>query len=686
MSLVHNKPKLILSMHDFGSVSQLAERGQLTKLKSFILAGRETESFGNKLVEEEEHTSGELGIIRSRPVIKAVQNGHQPVVGYLLSTFSDIVCSNSSGRYPHSTRDSTALHSAAEKGHVGILKLLVESSADVNCRDTRTGWTPLHAAISSGQEDAIEYLTSCQADVNAADTNGKTPLQEVIVRHASSVYGKNCAWLFRVVEMLLKSEASIRQAAHNGHTVFHYIALCNNDTSQQVLKVLIKNNPQLAWTVLQMPSKGRNYTELPAILFAAEWRNERFIEFITSQPECSPTIAADALLALSTYQNTHYKIILKLWEKAFNKYGQGYLVEYLPSDYGNRVEICSLDKAHQLIIVTNESNDFTDLHYQFLIMRERIFGTGSRATIEYLWKLGHQMCEKKCFAEAEQLYTKALKMMLLNITGEYSQPGCYTYKSYLYTRLQTEFTGQKFQKLVTQMLSNGYKPNFFQLVSYGLEIIKHEHSLTTDTLHQLFSLLGAWAYAEWKTTGCLINEIEKLGCEMVNSFSFLQLLSFSYGCSSEPLYILPEEHDEYVSFMVDGLFYWEAGSLAINAVDRNGNRPLHVVATQTSMNVTSRCMHTAETEINFASVLVDNGTHLDAVNSRGKTAYEICSNPEIKAIIAPPKPLPLACLASRAVVAEDIPYNELTCIPSHIKPFVAFHDCSANRDNFQHRI
>ena len=48
-------------------------------------------------------------------------------------------------------------------------------------------------------------------------------------------------------------------------------------------------------------------------------------------------------------------------------------------NYENGLEVCSLD-AHELIPVATESDTFTVLHYQFLIMRERIFGIGSRAT------------------------------------------------------------------------------------------------------------------------------------------------------------------------------------------------------------------------------------------------------------------------------------------------------------------
>ena len=143
-------------------------------------------------------------------------------------------------------------------------------------------------------------------------------------------------------------------------------------------------------------------------------------------------------------------------------------------------------------------------------------------------------------------------MMVLNITGEYSQPGCYIHVDDLLTTLHTEY---RFDKLVRHKRNSSYKPDFFQVVSYGLELTKRitKHLTATRyicfTTHLVFSLLAVWAYDEWKTKKeRLSNEIEQLGHEMVSNFSFLQLLSYSYGGTSEPMYIPPEEHNEFISF------------------------------------------------------------------------------------------------------------------------------------------
>ena len=226
MSTVLKKPMLTLTSDNYEKVRKLAERGELTELKDWI---KESVShyMGNK-----NFLSGcasvEQGIIRSCPVIKAAQNGQYHVVEYFIAEYSDIV------EYPShpSNNATTALHSAAEEGHVGILKLLTEPNIEVNCRDTNTGRTPLHSAVHSGQEAAIQYLISCQADVNAADTNGRTPLHKVILQHTSGEHGKDYAWLCRAVQMLLKSGASVYKTDHDGRTAVHKIAQLDDSASQ----------------------------------------------------------------------------------------------------------------------------------------------------------------------------------------------------------------------------------------------------------------------------------------------------------------------------------------------------------------------------------------------------------------------------------------------------------------------
>ena len=46
---------------------------------------------------------------------------------------------------------NTALHLAAEKGFVEMVKLLVEFEAQLDCHNKCSGWTPLHFAAYEGK-------------------------------------------------------------------------------------------------------------------------------------------------------------------------------------------------------------------------------------------------------------------------------------------------------------------------------------------------------------------------------------------------------------------------------------------------------------------------------------------------------------------------------------------------------
>ncbi|MEO5795274.1 MAG: ankyrin repeat domain-containing protein [Rhodoferax sp.] len=69
-------------------------------------------------------------------------------------------------------QDESPLMIAALEGQLDICTQLIAKNADVN----KTGWTPLHYAASRGHLDVIRLLLDNYAFIDAASPNGTTPL------------------------------------------------------------------------------------------------------------------------------------------------------------------------------------------------------------------------------------------------------------------------------------------------------------------------------------------------------------------------------------------------------------------------------------------------------------------------------------------------------------------------------
>ncbi|KAM4619380.1 protein phosphatase 1 regulatory subunit 12A [Polymixia lowei] len=76
---------------------------------------------------------------------------------------------------PHSNTKATALHVAAAKGYIEVLKVLLQCGLDVDSRDI-DGWTALHAAAHWGQEEVCTLLADNMCDMGAVNNVGQTPL------------------------------------------------------------------------------------------------------------------------------------------------------------------------------------------------------------------------------------------------------------------------------------------------------------------------------------------------------------------------------------------------------------------------------------------------------------------------------------------------------------------------------
>ncbi|XP_059555646.1 ankyrin repeat domain-containing protein 66 [Myotis daubentonii] len=85
--------------------------------------------------------------------------------------------------------DRTPLHWAAIKGHMEVMKLLIQCGARP-CLVTAVGWTPAHFAAESGHLHVLKMLHALHAAIDAPDFFGDTP------KRIAQIYGQKACVTF----------------------------------------------------------------------------------------------------------------------------------------------------------------------------------------------------------------------------------------------------------------------------------------------------------------------------------------------------------------------------------------------------------------------------------------------------------------------------------------------------------
>jgi ankyrin repeat protein len=118
-------------------------------------------------------------------------------------------------------RKCTALSVAAENGHVGVVSLLVEAMANVDCKSSSRQVPAIQLAATYGHAATVAVLVAAGARVNAADELGVTAL------HAAAGIGAT-----DVVRHLLEGKADVHMKTTGwvsgmapGATALHYVSM-----------------------------------------------------------------------------------------------------------------------------------------------------------------------------------------------------------------------------------------------------------------------------------------------------------------------------------------------------------------------------------------------------------------------------------------------------------------------------
>ena len=103
----------------------------------------------------------------------------------------------------------------------------------------------------------------------------------------------------------------------------------------------------------------------------------------------------------------------------------------------------------------------------------------------------------------------------------------------------------------------------------------------------------------------------------------------------------------------------------VNAVDHNGDTPLHRAVTYRPRGNKIHCL------MDILQLLFDGGAHHDFVNNNGKTPMDLAETDEARIILLERRKLELRCISAKAVKKFGIPY--LGVVPKILEKYINMH-------------
>jgi len=196
------------------------------------------------------------------PLHQAISIGEVEIVKLLIDSGADLNVVEGEHKYRSMvTRNWTPLHLAASGNDPQIVKYLLIAGAKVDVRDARER-TPLHVAISEGNSEILKELIAGGADVNAMAYRGYSSYQQsalhIAVTHNSP----------KSVEVLLKAGADFNVQDQRGNTPLHEVATTDN---VEIAKLLIS-----AGTNINIKNK-ENQTALDV---AVRYQNKKVVNLL----------------------------------------------------------------------------------------------------------------------------------------------------------------------------------------------------------------------------------------------------------------------------------------------------------------------------------------------------------------------------------------------------------------------
>lgn len=272
------------------------------------------------------------------PLLLAAERGHLEVVRMLLQSHARVDVFDEDGK--------AALHLAAEKGHEDIADVLLSHKAFVNAK-TKLGLTPLHHAAQNGYTRLVRLLVETHAaSTDALSLSKQTPL------HLAAMSGQ-----LGVCSSLLKLRADITATDCHGQTPLHLAA--ENDHSE-VVQLFLQHRPELA-TLANV--EGATCTHIAAAKGSVAVIREllRFNQGGTSSLHNKANGSYPLHLAAARGHTEVVKVLLEAGASAGDEDSEGMTAIHLAAQSGH-IHILDALKDNTALKISSSKTGLTALH------------------------------------------------------------------------------------------------------------------------------------------------------------------------------------------------------------------------------------------------------------------------------------------------------------------------------------
>uniref|UniRef100_A0A8C5QBB0 No mechanoreceptor potential C n=1 Tax=Leptobrachium leishanense TaxID=445787 RepID=A0A8C5QBB0_9ANUR len=272
------------------------------------------------------------------PLLVAAERGHTGIVRILLQNHARVDVFDENGK--------AALHLASENGQDKIADILLWHKAFVNAK-TKLGLTPLHLSAQNGYNHLVKLLVDTHlASIDAMTLTMQTPL------HLAARNGQ-----LDVCNSLLTMKADVNATDIQGQTPLHLAA--ENDHSE-VVKLFLKHRPEL---VMSANMDGSTCAHIAAAMGSVAVIKEllKFNKIGVTTARNKTNDSTPMHLAAAGGHSEVVKVLLETGASASDENGEGMTAIHLAARNGH-INVLDALKGSVSLRITSTKTGLTALH------------------------------------------------------------------------------------------------------------------------------------------------------------------------------------------------------------------------------------------------------------------------------------------------------------------------------------